>query len=850
MLEILSLSVAVVALIVAQRAHGRIAWLTRRIAALEAGQGAPVAETAPVAAVPVKDVAPAPEPRPVAARKPARPSVFARFLPWLRANWIYPVAGLALVMAAVFLVQYSIEKGLLSPAMRIALALALGLALVAGGEALRRRWGAGQAGLVPATLAGAGVFTLFAAVLAAYHLYAMLGAEAALLLLALIAAGAMALGWVHGPMLAAMGVLGGTAAPFLLGGGGPPPVLLFGYFGAVAALGLGIDGLRRWGWVSILAVALPLVAGVLIAMGGAPSWGLALLALWIAVLGTALPGGRLVPGAEGVPLHRWRGRPGLEVIVAGLSVLGATLAILTQVKAPESLLAMGALAVLLPLWTARAPALADLSLIPALGLPLAVPFAGITTPLLLSMILNLQSWLPQGSVALAVLAGLAMLWRSERAGGLARDLWAILAVATPGATLVAVEVFWKPMSLLGAGWPFTVMALAAGYTALALWAARRDGGQGARLGAAAAAAIATIALALMLILSAAALTVALAVLLAATAAMDRRFNIPYLGWIIGLGTMAMGWRLLFDPGLAPILLGQMSALDTGLTLLAVLAGPLAALALIRGLPAHPARDWGRIIAETGLSGLIPVVLAVAIARFLDGLSTHASLGLQASVLIALAAVQIARAKALPGSRAMLWLRRGLAGLLGFAAGLCLLANLTLFSPLAGPGFLASPVRGWPVLNDLALAYLAPALMLAWTLRHRPRARFLAAIPGIYWLALVIRHLWHRGERMGLDTGFAQGELYAYTVALLVAGALALALALRLGVTGYRIAGLALIGLAAAKAFLIDASGLTGLMRVGAFLALGLSLVGLAWLNTWVTGRMAGGTAEPPERGIQ
>ena len=91
--------------------------------------------------------------------------------------------------------------------------------------------------------------------------------------------------------------------------------------------------------------------------------------------------------------------------------------------------------------------------------------------------------------------------------------------------------------------------------------------------------------------------------------------------------------------------------------------------------------------------------------------------------------------------------------------------------------------------------------------------------------------------MALQTGFAQGELYAYTVALLLAGAAALALALRFGAHRYRVAGLALIGLAAAKAFLIDAGGLTGLMRVGAFLGLGLSLAGLAWLNAWVSARV-------------
>lgn len=48
--------------------------------------------------------------------------------------------------------------------------------------------------------------------------------------------------------------------------------------------------------------------------------------------------------------------------------------------------------------------------------------------------------------------------------------------------------------------------------------------------------------------------------------------------------------------------------------------------------------------------------------------------------------------------------------------------------------------------------------------------------------------------------------------------------------------MAVIALTIAKVFLIDASGLTGLTRVFSFLALGLSLAALAWLNRWAAGR--------------
>ena len=52
-----------------------------------------------------------------------------------------------------------------------------------------------------------------------------------------------------------------------------------------------------------------------------------------------------------------------------------------------------------------------------------------------------------------------------------------------------------------------------------------------------------------------------------------------------------------------------------------------------------------------------------------------------------------------------------------------------------------------------------------------------------------------------------------------------------------------IALAIAKVFLFDISGPTGLLRVFSFLALGLALAGLAWLNRWTANR-ATGAAKP------
>ncbi|WP_127109659.1 DUF2339 domain-containing protein [Pararhodobacter zhoushanensis] len=851
MFESLTLVIALCAAGLVWLALQRLRNLSDRVAQLEAqlaaqpGQGDGQQATQPASRAPWRPVPAAKAQTPTVDTVPKRDftAPLRSLVAWMRANWIYPVAGLALVMAGIYLVQYSIDKGLLSPKARIGLALASGAGLILAAEGLRRRWGA-SARQVPATLAGGGIAALLAGVLAAHHLYDLLGPEATLIALCLISALSIALGWMHGPILAAMGVLAGAAAPFLLGEGGAPRPILYGYFAVIAAMGLAIDGLRRWGWISALAVVAPLAGGVLIHAANAPADGLALLTLFVVFLALALPGGALIPRATGPMVQQWRkARPKPEVLVAALAVVVGAGIIVTRIKAPEGILAAGALALLVPLWTRRAPALDSLSLVAALALPLAVASSLTTTPLLLAFVLNAYGWLPQTAVAFAALAGLAMVARSDAAEAPRRTLWALLAVATPGATAIAVELFWQPQTLLGFGWPATIMALAAGLTALTLWFARRDNGQGGRLGVAGAAAITMIALALMLVLSAAALTVALAVLMVASAAMDRRFGIPSLGWVLGLGAMTMGWRLVVDPGLQPLMTGSYGAVDTGLTLLAVLAGPLVSVALIRAMPAHAARDWGRIICETALSGIVPIVVTVLLARMFSDITDHATLGIQAATLIALSRVQLLRAQRLQGSVAMTRVRKLLALLLALAAALWIVVLCTLVSPLLGGGLFGSDlVVGWPILNDLALAYGLPALMV-WiaardgTGRLAKAGRVVAVLLGAVWCGHMIRHLWQGASGMQLRHGFAQGEIYAYTVALLVAGAVVMAMALYHGRVQYRRLGLVLIALAAAKAFLIDAAGLSELMRAGAFLGLGLSLAGLAWLNAWISARM-------------
>jgi len=858
-MELLVLLLAAAALWTGVAALSRSRRLERELAALreEIAAGGTAPESPPVATPPLDDAvlpdtfwsakrrsttpdATAPDDTPIAqpgTRAAPGPDAFAVFAAWLRDHWIYPTAGVALVLSGVFLVQYAVDAGLLTPRARLMLAVLLGGSLAAGGEWLRRRPLAGPG--PSATLTGAGIVIVMVAVLAALHLYALITPATALTALALLSFGAIALGWLHGPMLPVLGLVVGPAMPFVLGGGGPPPAAMFGYFALLAFAGLGIDARRRWGWVTWLALAGPLTAMFLWRFAGGDGMGFALALLAVAGAAMTLPFGYIAPKVEG-PRTLGRGRPVKGVRASFVASAAAAVGFALFVPGIEGPVAIVALIGLIALWCRQAPALGDQLLLPVAAMPAWIVWQAWTQGPVLNAFMKTrmpETALPLHAtliLGLAVLAGLAMVRRGEAEAPGRHAPWTLAALVLPGSAMVALETTWQPAQVLGNYvWALHAMALAAMATALALRYARLDKGQGARLGASAAAAFSLVALSLML-LGQAALTLALAVLMVAAAAMDRRFDIPALGWFQVLSSLALTWRLVLDPGMDWHLTG--AALPEALvSVTATLAGPLLALWLTRTLRDVPLRRYTRLVVETGLFAASAFGAGIIFARLLpEAIDLHARLGLQASVLITLAWVQVRRAT-LPALPLLTRLRGALAWLLGIAA-VVLLAVSTLppVSPLFGGWFSGPRVVGWPVVNDLMLAYLLPGALLVrlagWRVLRVAGWGFAAL-----WGGTAIRHLWH-GADIRIYGGFEQGELYAYTFALLVVGAVLLARAVQHARPDLRRIGLAFTGLAAAKAFLIDAAELDGLLRVGAFLGLGLSLAGLAWLNGWAVVR--------------
>ncbi len=794
-----------------------------------------------------------------------RPDRFRDLANWLGKNWVYAVSALSLALAGVFFVQYGMENGLLPPAARVLAAMAFGVALILGGEWLRRRHGDGEGvstAYLPSVFSGAGLVSIFAAILAARQLYGLIGPGTAFGGLLITALAAVVLGWFHGPLLVAVGLLGAAAAPFLVSGGGEAAPWLYGYFALIAATGLAVDAVRRWAWVSALALGLGYAGGWLVLMGGAGAQGAVALALGLALLAIILPERSLIPRhprptvIEALRARGASGWPAFPVRVAAGAVLASTLALtLVEGTATEAMLAFAGLTLLalaLLLWAEKAEGLADLALVPAAGfLFRLVAEAVVNAPLASGFFArgiefrppeSAPSWVASWLLLMAGAISLASLWRALRPGAFALP-FGLGAVLVAPLAAAGLELFWSPGLVLGAyTWALHLLALAGLMTVFALRFAALDGEDRRRVAHATLSALSLIALALFLVTTKTALTLALAVLVVVAAALDRRFRLPEMSLFVQVGVAVLGYRLLADPGLGFALEAPLA--QVLLAFAGVIGAALAALWLLQGLE----RPMAKGVLESAAAGFGAILLNVLITRWLmpeigsggggpDRSETHWGITLNALPWLVLMLMQVYRARLGGPMKRLRQVIATLAGL-GAAGGLALAAGP--MNPLFswGPENEGGLVKGPPVLDTLALAYLVPgAILLAAFLRLPGVPRRLGlgfagvgvALAALY-AGLEIRRFW-QGDWLGAP-GVMQGELYTYTLALMLLGAglLYQAIARRSGVL--RRVAMGVIALTVAKVFLIDAAGLTGLTRVLSFAGLGLSLAGLAWLNRW------------------
>lgn len=792
-----------------------------------------------------------------------RPDWMADLFDWLRVNWIYVVSAASLGLAGIFFVQYGMERGLLPPALRVIAAIIFGSALIAAGEWIRQRHGdEGPTNTIhlPSVFSGAGLVSIFAATLAARHLYGLIGPEMAFAGHLFTAALAVALGWFYGPLLAAVGLIGAALSPFVVGGGSDAAPWLYAYFALITAVGLGIDAVRRWAWVSVLALVLGYGASFLMLGAGAGETGWVVVLLAMAAMAVVIPPLALMPQHAGpftlqTLLGQSGGRwPDFPVRLAGGAALASSLGLLMlaasrvdmPVLAPAALTVM-ALAYLL--WARKAEALNDMALLPTLGLLLTLVVQALSRGPLFTAFerQTIAQRAPETGgpvevsllLAFAAAISAAAAWRALRRQDWLLDLFfGLMAVLTASLAVAILEFLWAPAPVIGTyPWALHIIGVAALMTVLATRFAAADQGDMRRTAHATLAALSLIALALFLLTTATALTLALAVLLLVAAALDWRFGLREMGLFIQIGVAVLTYRLLIDPGLDWALEGPLGAVITAF------AGSIAAMVAARVLVATQARGLTVAVLESAAAALAAIFANVLITRWLipqvqaGGEVSHWQMTLSALPWLVLMLTQFYRVGA---SDTLRRLRYGLAAVAGVIAAVFLLGAVVPYNPL----FAFSPyephglVQGPPIIDTLFLAYAVPGLMLLLARMRMPHldARLLAGLLGLgaalvaLYAGLEIRRLW-QGDWLGAPD-VKQGELYTYTLALMLLGAALLFEAIRKGSVLLRRIAMGVIGLVIAKVFLIDAAGLTGLTRVFSFLGLGLSLAGLAWLNRW------------------
>jgi uncharacterized membrane protein len=172
------------------------------------------------------------------------------------------IAGVALLLAAIFFLRYSVQQGWLQPPVRVAIGIivAIGLLIACELKAARR---------YPATanaLDASAIAILFATFFSAHALWHLIPAGVTFALLALVTAVAVALSIRRESMfIAVLGLLGGFAAPALLSTGENRPIPLFAYlfllnvglawvsyrqvWPVLSWLTVILTAIYQWGWV-------------------------------------------------------------------------------------------------------------------------------------------------------------------------------------------------------------------------------------------------------------------------------------------------------------------------------------------------------------------------------------------------------------------------------------------------------------------------------------------------------------------------------------------------------------------------------------------------------------------------
>ena len=793
--------------------------------------------------------------RPETSARPARLTFEER----LGTRWAVWVGGVALALGGAFLVRYAIEEDLLGPAARIVAGLLFSLALIAGGEYLRRRpvapIGRGVA-YIPGIVTAAGTVALFATIYAAYAAYDFLSPGQAFILLGVVGVATMYAAALHGPGLAGLGLVGAYGTPLLVSSSQPNPWALALFVLVVTAAAFMLSRVRLWRWLAVCAtVAALLYGGVLINMMGDDTSPVIAFTLALSLLfGGALiyepHRGKVYSSFDWVGLGALAGLLMLALAFANADIFShsslATLLIVMALALASALrfdaLAPGAV-------LAGLAGLACLWLWPIAGQLAAEPVMLVPGQLYLPFLMPdaLEAYLEMAIIPAVALFAATTFSLMRQSRPLPRAL--ALALAGAATPVFALAIAYLRIESFRASLPFA--AIAAGLALLFAFTTERflrsetpivsDSAGAAIPGAGsslhAVASCSAVALTLTFLITDSPLTLAFGLSALGAAWVSTVRPLPALRWcaagfvLLVLARLGGVWMLaggVFDrfPGWR----------DIGLRY----AVPAAAIYQGGVLLRRVRVDIPAAILDLGAILLASAAAAFAIRLGVRGSdqALHADMslteaGLYATLAFVAAAVLVFRTA---GTTSPVY---RFAAPVATIFGLCLAAIGPLI--ISNPFVAGEPIAGGALFNALLPGYVLPGLAaagaaIAWR-RYgdgvgagfdkglfRAACGIAAFVLGFVYATFEVRKIFADGTPDIFAVSPA--ENWGYTIAWLLYGVVLLAIGIRARAQPIRLASALVIVLAVIKAFLFDLSELEGIWRALSFIGLGGTLIGI------------------------
>ncbi|MCB1445697.1 MAG: DUF2339 domain-containing protein [Rhizobiaceae bacterium] len=840
----------------------------------------PVEETAPLPA----DM-PAAEPEPVAVMEapaePAVPPVPAKPKQSLEsriaAQWTVWVGGLALALAGIFTVKYSIDQGLFSPAVRLSAAAIFGFVLIAVGEVFRRRerpeeGAAFRNAMIPGVLTAAGTLTLFGAVYVAHGFYGYFGPATAFVLLALVSVLTLGLSMLHGQALAGLGLLGSFTTPLLVQSTNPTPWPLFGFVSLVWIATTLASRIQRWNVVQGLAnVGLSLWVLTYLSVANPLEVPPPLLSMLVMIAGVAFlwpgaakavaePEPELEPDEAAIRLDS-AGRPvaarrrtawddvffprhAITTLTAGLFSMLVAVAFVTPDLVAQGMSERGFLAVVVALalfgalrfyaaYPAIFAAIAAVAGIRVLTFGAASP--GFSSPAdVLYANPDTVIWLSLGLGLFFALTALANVFVRRASRPEFVRVWIVIGAVTPLALATFSFFFFGNYQFdLKHGVHAVILGSLFLGGAIAFYGeADREGRFDVNRDLMVAASWAFFVFALVVMTDGIVTTIGAAVLGFAYLNGHRVKDWPSLPWAMVASAAFVAGRIAWEPTIVGA--QNLSTTPVFNQLLAGYGIPAALLVAAAWLTRHSPDGRLRAVLEALASLFTLLTIAILVRHAMNGgvLTSDVPTLAEQAIYTLLAIGASATLMGLDLRHPSIVFRTG-----SMAVGYLSMASVFIAHMLTlNPYFTGETTGAIAVFNLLFLAYLLPGLAYAgaaWmAASRRPRHYVIAlSLSGaalvFAYVTLSVRRFYH-GADISDWKGFLQSELYTYSVVWLLLGVALLVAGYRFRSTALRIASAVLVFIAVVKVFLVDMSNLEGLYRALSFFGLGVALIGIGW----------------------